>query len=61
MYRKGVLPRPGGMLEQPLYLLARLTAIDLVVNTISYIESDKADFNELSETQVSLIRWLDAE
>ena len=61
MFCKGVLPKPGGLLDQPLYLLARLAAVDLVVNTISYIESDKADFNKLSETQTSLIRWLDAE
>ena len=61
MYQKGSLPKDGGLLDQPLYLLARLAAVDLVVNTISFIESDKADFNELSATQMSLIRWLDAE
>ena len=59
MYRKGVLPSEGGLLDQSLYLLARLEAVDLVMNTITYIESDKADFNKLSVTQMELIRWLD--
>lgn len=59
MYQKGVLPNDGGLLDQPLRQIIHLDAVDLVVNTISYIESDKADFNKLSKTQRELIAWLD--
>lgn len=61
MYQKGVLPNDGGLLDQPLRQIIHLDAVDLVVNTISYIESEKADFTKLSKTQMELIGWIDDE
>lgn len=57
--RFGILPRSGGWMEQPLALLVKMEAIDLLVKTRQYMAAEGADWTKLSKTQVALNKWVD--
>ena len=46
-------------MEQPLPLLVKMEAIDLVFRTMKYMASEDADWKTLTVTQVELIKWIE--
>lgn len=57
--RSGILPFTGGYLEQPLPLLIRINAIDLVYKTKMYMKSKDSDWSKLTKTQIEIVRWIE--
>ena len=55
----GVLSEPGGWNDQPLTTLVRLEAIELVYQTATYLQQEKADWSKFSATQRYLISALE--
>lgn len=58
-WEKGIMPLPGGWLDQPISDIVKINAIDLVINTYRYKTSKDADWSKFSKEQRELIRWLD--
>lgn len=48
-------------MDQPLALLIKVEAIDLVYRTMKYMRSEGADWKTLSKTQVDLMKWIEQE
>ena len=57
----GVLPAAGGWLDQPLDLWATIGAVELCVNTKTYMDTKGSSWSKLSPTQMALARWLESE
>lgn len=57
--RTGALPASGGWADQSLPLLSRLNVISLVFDTWNYKQSEGADWNKFTTTQLHLITWLE--
>ena len=57
----GILPRPGGWLDQPLSVLIGIRAVSVVYSTFRDKASDKKDWAEFTATQRALIMWLEGE
>lgn len=53
----GTLPAAGGWLDQPLGMLAQMSALNLVFETWQFYRSSECDFAKMSPTQ----RWIVAE
>jgi len=56
---KNILPRSGGWQDQPLFVLAKMAAIDLVYATFEYTNTKDADWGKLSPTQIEIKRQVD--
>jgi len=60
----GSLPRGGGWLQQPLAMLVKIQAIDMVYHTWMYIKppgkEKPNDWSKLTATQAAIARWLEA-
>lgn len=56
--RTGIWPRAGGWLDQPLSLLVQMKAIELVVDTKTYLMSKESNWGKLTKLQADMIRWL---
>jgi hypothetical protein len=54
-----LLPYPGGMLDQPIWFLAHIAAIDLVYETRTHLQKPDADWNKLDDEAIRMIGWLD--
>ena len=55
----GILPFAGGWLDQPLDVLAQITAVDLVVDTLQNAMKPEFNYNLFNATQRELIAWLE--
>jgi len=56
-YKKsGVLPEPGGWLDQPLDILVQIGAIDTVYETYEYKNSESVKYEKFTPTQRAIIR-----
>jgi hypothetical protein len=53
------LPAKGGWLDQPLPLLVKIDAIEMVYNTWKYKSTKGADWSKMSGLQMEIIRRLD--
>lgn len=60
-YRRGILPRPGGWLDQPLRLISIIEALDLVFLTKQQQKAEDFDMRQLSATQRALLSWSEKE
>lgn len=54
----GILPAAGGWLDQPLEILVKVQAIDLVVSTAAYMQAKGSDWSKLTATQAALVHWI---
>lgn len=57
----GILPQDGGWLDQPLSLLVRIGAIDMIARTWEEKNRDNADWSNFSIDQINLIAWAEEE
>jgi hypothetical protein len=55
----GIPPAGGGWGDQPLDLLARIHAIDMVYDTRRFMLSKGSDWTKLTATQRELAKWMD--
>lgn len=57
----GTLPQAGGWMEQPLNLLVKIGAIDLIVRTWDHKNEEGYDWSKFSPDQRYLISWAEQE
>ena len=58
----GKLPKAGGWLDQPLALLVKINAYDLIYNTFTSNEKRNGyALDKLDATQLEIISWIESD
>lgn len=52
------MPYPGSWVDQPLWIINQLDAMDFVYNMVLGMKKDGADFTDLSAEEAAMIAWL---